>query len=171
MVGGGIVGVTTADAAGNVKTTFPVPTPPLTGKSKNDQGYEISLVQDPLTATATFRSARVLGGLQPEQRPPRDASACASSAYGFASRRPPDSRCRRSTCTTSIRGARCAGRSHSAPAPPRAARSRRRRCASSFPFNPRSGQWTLQFDTNPGVPPGHPASARFLFSTLTLTVT
>ena len=168
MVGGGIVGVATADAAGNVRTTFPVPAPPLTGKSKNDQGYEMSLVQGGLTATTAFRTARVVGDFSPSNGRPTTLRV-RFSAFGFgvatAAGQPMPTVYvhyvdpRRKVRKTISLGA------GTAPCGTIAKTALRR----LFPFNPRSGKWTLQFDTNPVYHRGTGVS-RFLFSTIGLTV-
>jgi hypothetical protein len=168
MIGGGIVGVTAADASGNVRTTFPVPAPPLTGKSKNDQGYAMSLVQDGLKADTTFRTARVVGDFSPSNGRPATLRV-RFSAYGFGVATPagqpmpkvyvhyvdPKRKVRR-TISLGAGTAPCGTIAKTA-------------LRKLFPFNPRSGKWTLQFDTNPVYHRGTGVS-RFLFYKITLTV-
>ena len=168
MVGGGIVGVTTADASGNVRTTFPVPAPPTTGKSKNDQGYAMSLVQGTLTATTAFRTARVVGDFSPSNGRPTSLRV-RFSAFGFGVATPtgqpmpkvyvhyvdPKHKVRR-TITLGTGTGPCGTIAKTA-------------LRKLFPFDPRSGKWTLQFDTNPVYHRGTGVS-RFLFYTIGLTV-
>ena len=168
MVGGGIVGVTTADASGNVRTTFPVPAPPQTGRSKNDQGYEMSLVQDALKATVPFRTARVVGDFSPSNGRPATLRV-RFSAYGFGVATPagqpmpnvyvhyvdPKHKVRK-TISLGAGAAPCGTIAKTA-------------LRKLFPFTPRSGAWTLQFDTNPVYHRGTGVS-RFIFYTIALTV-
>ena len=168
MIGGGIVGVATADASGNVRTTFPVPTPPVSGKFKNDQGYEMSLVQDGLKATTAFRTARVMGDFSPSDGRPTTLRV-RFSAFGFGVATPTGQPMpkiyvhyvdpRRKVRRTISLGAGTGPCGTIAKTPLR----------KLFPFNPRSGKWTLQFDTNPVYHRGTGVS-RFLFSTIGLTV-
>ena len=67
QIQGGIVGATTADAAGNVKTTFPVPTPPTAGPAKNEQAYPLTLVQGAVRARrrSAPRASRATSGRRP----------------------------------------------------------------------------------------------------------
>ncbi len=168
MVAGGIVGVTDADASGNVSTPFKVPEPPETGPSKHDKGYEIALVQGAVKATATFRSARVLADFSPGNGNPSTLRV-RFSAYGFgiatATGQPmpkvyahyvdPKGKVRR-TITLGTGSAPCGT----------IARTKLRKL---FPFSPRAGKWTLQFDTNAAYHRGTGVS-RFLFYKITLTV-
>ena len=168
MIGGGIVGVTTADASGNVRTTFPVPAPPTTGKSKNDQGYEMSLVQGGLTATVPFRTARVVGDFSPSNGRPATLRV-RFSAYGFGVATPTGQpmpkvyvhyvdpkRKVKKTISLGAGVAPCGTIAKTA-------------LRKLFPFNPRSGEWTLQFDTNPVYHRGTGVS-RFIFYKIALTV-
>lgn len=168
QVGGGIVGVTSADASGNVKTTFPVPAPPESGPSKHDKGYEIALVQGTTRATASFRSARVMADFGPSSGRPATLRV-RFSAFGFGVATPagqpmptvylhyvdPRGKLRR-TVSLGAGAAPCGT----------IARTRLRKL---FPFNPRHGVWTLQFDTNAKYRRATGVS-RFVFDKVTLTV-
>lgn len=168
QVGGGIVGVTSADAAGNVKTTFPVPSPPESGPSKNDSGYEIALVQGSTRASASFRSARVAADFGPGNGRPATLRV-RFSAFGFGAATPagqpmptvyvhyvdPRGKLRR-TVSLGAGAAPCGT----------IARTRMRKL---FPFNPRRGTWTLQLDTNARYRRATGAS-RFAFDRISLTV-
>jgi hypothetical protein len=170
MVGGGIVGVTSADASGNVRKDFPVPAPPEAGPSKHDKAYEITLQEQGSTtkAAVSFRSARVLGDFSPSNGRPATLRV-RFSAFGFgvatAAGQPmpkvyvhyvdPRRKVRR-TISLGAGTAPCGTIARTA-------------LRKLFPFTPRSGKWTLQFDTNPVYRRGTGVS-RFLFYKITLTV-
>lgn len=167
-IGGGVVGYTTADGTGAVSTTFPVPSPPAAGPSKNEKAYELALVQGPISATATFSSATVVADFGPSNGRPASLKV-RFSAYGFgvatAAGQPmprvyvhyvdPKGKVRRTVALG-------AG---TTPCGSIAKTSLRR----LFPFNPRRGTWTLQFDTSPTYRRGTGVS-RFLFDKISLTV-
>ncbi len=170
MVAGGIVGVTSPDASGNVRTTFPVPAPPESGSSKNDRAYEMTL-QEQGTATkaaVTFRSARVVADFSPSSGRPSTLRV-RFSAWGFGVATPtgrpmpkvyvhyvdPKGKARR----TSLVG------TGTAPC----GTVLRTKLRKLFPFNPRRGTWTLQFDTSKAYHRGTGVS-RFLFYKITLGV-
>jgi hypothetical protein len=168
MVAGGIVGVASTDASGNVSTTFPVPKPPTGGKSKNDKGYEISLVQGTTTVSATFRSALVMADFSPGDGNPLTLRV-RFSVWGFGVATPTgqpmpkvymhyvDPRGKlKKTVMLGTGTAPCVT----------IAKTKLRKL---FPFSPRKGNWTLQFDTNPLYHRGTGVS-RFLFNRIGLTV-
>lgn len=168
QIQGGIVGATTADAAGNVKTTFPVPTPPTAGPAKNEQAYPLTLVQGALRAETTIRAARVAGDFRPTTGRPATLKV-RFTATGFGVATPagqpmpaiyvhyvdPRGKARR----TVRLGAGTTACGSIAATPLR----------RLFPFNPRRGRWVLQFDTNPAYRRGTGIS-RFLFDRQTLTI-
>ena len=154
MVGGGIVGVTTADASGNVSTTFPVPGAAERGHVEARQGLRDrrSSRARPRRPTASARRACSATSARATGSPRR--CGCASPRSASASRRRPGSRCRRSTCTTSTRRARCAGRSRSARAP-RLRHDRQDEAAQAVPVQPAQRQVDAAVRHEPGVPPRH----------------
>ena len=160
MVAGGIVGVTTADADGNVQDDRSrCRSPPETGPSKHDKGYEIALVQGALTASATFRSARVVRRLQPRQRATRATLRVRFSAYGFgvataAGQPMPKVYVHYVDPKGKVAPHDLARDGHRAVRHDRAGR----RCASCSRSAAR-GKWTLQFDTQPAPTTAAPASA------------
>lgn len=168
QVAGGIVGVTAADAAGNVSTTFPVPAPPETGPSRDEASYELTLVQGAVRATTTIRSVRVVADFAPTRGRPATLKV-RFSAYGFGVATPsgqpmptvyahyvdPRGKLRRTVALGA--GTTPCGT------------IRRTALRRLFPFNPRRGTWTLQFDTNRVYRRGTGVS-RFVFDRVTLTV-
>ena len=168
QVGGGIVGVTSADAAGNVRTTFPVPAPPESGPSRNEASYDISLVQGPVSAMTTIRSTVPMGDFRPGTGQPRTLKV-RFTAIGFGVATPagqpmpavyvhyvdPRGKLRRTVPLGA--GVTPCGT---------IAKTKLRRL---FPFNPRRGSWTLQFDTNPAYRRATDLS-RFVNSRVTLTI-
>lgn len=168
QIGGGIVGMTAADAAGDVSTTFPVPAPPESGPSKNEKAYELSLVQGAVRATTTIRSARVAADFSPTTGRPSTLRV-RFSVFGFGMATPagkpmpkvyvhyvdPRRKLRRTISLGA--GATPCGT------------IRRTALRKLFPFSPRRGSWTLQFDTNATYRRGTGVS-RFVFDRVTLTV-
>ena len=168
IIGGGVVGFVNADAAGNVATTIPVPSPPQDGPSKNDEGYELKLLQGAVSAATSFRSARVMGDFSPSNGRPAKLRV-RFTAFGFGVATPagqpmptvyvhyvdPRGKVRR---TVSL-GAGTAPCGTIARTPLR----------KLFPFNPRRGIWTLQLDTSQAYRRGTDLS-RFKFDRISLTV-
>ena len=168
QIGGGIVGVTAADASGNVSTTFPVPAPPESGPSKDEKAYELALVQGAVRATTTIRSARVVADFRPTTGRPSTLKV-RFSAFGFGVATPsgqpmpavyvhyvdPRGKVRR-TISLGAGTSPCGT-------------IRRTALRRLFPFNPRRGTWTLQVDTSPAYRRGTGVS-RFVFDRVALTI-
>ncbi len=168
QIGGGIVGVTAADAAGDVSTTFPVPAPPEGGPSKWEKAYDITLVDGAVRATTSIRSARTIADFRPTRGSPATIKV-RFSAYGFGVATPagspmpavyvhyvdPRGKLRR-TVSLGAGTTPCGT-------------IRRTALRRLFPFDPRRGRWTLQFDTSRAY---HRATgvSRFVFDRVTLTV-
>jgi hypothetical protein len=169
QVAGSVVGVTGAGPTGDVKTTLAVPVPPTSGPSRNDKAYEVSLVQGPTTATAGFRTATTMGDFGPSNGRPSSLRV-RFSAFGFGLQTAPG----QAMPTVYVHYVDPRGKvrrtiSLGAGAGPcgTIARTALRKL---FPFNPKRGTWTLQFDTNATYRRGTDLS-RFLFDRVTLTIT
>lgn len=142
-VGDSLVAADETDSSGNVRISFPVPVPPLSGPYRGERAYQLSLSQGANRATGTLRVALPIADFSPTSGSPR-TTRVRFTAIGFgagATTMPtiyvhyvdPGGRAKR---TISLgRGAAPCGTIE---------RSALRRL---FPFAARKGTWTLQFDT------------------------
>ncbi len=168
LLNGGIISTATADAAGSVDLALPVPAPPEEGTGANESGHTLQLSQGAIAAETTFRAARVRGDFTPGSGDPARLRV-RFSAIGFGVGTPagsaapvvyvhyvdPRKRVRRTVALGAGAGA-CGT----------ITRTAKRKL---FPFRPRSGRWTLQFDTNRAYRRGT-SSSPFLWDRLTLTI-
>jgi hypothetical protein len=168
QVAGGIVGIAAADAAGNVRTEFPVPAPPESGASKHDRGYELALVAGATRATVAFRTARVVADFSPTSGSPQRLKV-RFSAFGFAAGAPVG----QSAPTVYVHYVDPRGKLRRTVSLGRASGPcgtiKRTALRKLFPFEPRRGTWTLQVDTNRVYRRGTDLS-RFPFDRISLSV-
>lgn len=146
LVNGGIVASTTADALGVATASVEVPDPPEEGRGAHETEFRIALQQGGTTAETRARSARRLADFSPDRGDPAGLRV-RFSAFGFglaraAGQRPPSiyvhyvdpkGKHRRTVRLGTGRGP-CGSIARTARRP-------------LFPFLPRNGRWTLQFDT------------------------
>lgn len=145
-VGGSLVATDEADASGDVRISFPVPVPPLSGPARGERAYELSLTQGAKHATTTLRVALPIAAISPTTGSPRSARVRFTAiGFGAGERTMPtiyvhyvDPAGRHARTFSLGRGAAPCGTIK---------RSSPRRL---FAFAPRKGTWTLQLDTRRG---------------------
>lgn len=168
LVGGGVVGTGVTDASGNVKKTLGVPEPPESGKDANDAGYAVAVQQGAITVQTSFRAARVFGDFNPGSGDPRRLRV-RFSAFGFgvataAGQPMPEVFVHYVDPRGKVKRTISLGRG-TAPC----GTIKRTALRKLFPFSPRPGRWTLQFDTQRKYVKGTSRS-RFLFDSPSLTI-
>ena len=136
----------TVDEAGVARTNF---MPPAVGREDTEAAFTVSLVQDDLSADATFSVTRFLADFNPDSGKPATLRV-RFSAYGFgllqATPLAPTAK------TVYVHYVDPRGKSRRTTKLGRTAgpcghilKTKQQRL---FPFKPRAGEWTLQFDTN-----------------------
>lgn len=146
LVQGGVVDVGNAAADGTLIKRIPVPVPPDSGPGAHTGTYSVEVRQADVAATGSFQAATVFGDFTPGSGDPRTLKVH-FIAYGFgtatAAGQPmptvyvhyvdPSGKLKR-TVAIGAGTAPCGTIKRSA-------------LRKLFPFSPRSGTWTLQYDT------------------------
>jgi hypothetical protein len=168
LLDGKIIDVRPAGADGTVSGRYPVPEPPRGGPTAYDRAYQLTLQQEGVLAQTTFRAVNVFGDFTVGSGEPRRMRT-RFSAFGFSARRPatapqpiiyvhyvdPRGKVRRTLSLGRAQGP--------------CGTIRRTALKRLFPFNPRNGDWTFQFDTQKKYVRGT-ASSSFLFYALGLSI-
>ncbi len=168
LVQGGVVDVGNAAADGTLVKRIPVPLPPESGPGAHAGVYSVEVHQADVAATGSFQAAAVFGDFTPGSGDPRTLKV-RFIAYGFgtstAAGQPmptvyvhyidPKGRLKR-TVAIGAGTAPCGT-------------IRRTALRKLFPFSPRSGTWTLQYDTQKRYVRATP-NTHFLYDRFTLTI-
>ena len=144
------IGSAVADAKGNFRQKYQIPTPPETGRNARDSQFTFSATDNTdtsIAASVTFRTAQVFGDYNPGESLHPNTVRVRFSAFGFAAGFAAGTPAPtvyvhyvspngRHKLTVSLgRGSGVCGS---------IAKTKLRRL---FPFKARRGTWTLQFDT------------------------
>ncbi|HVP01071.1 MAG TPA: hypothetical protein VMT10_00770 [Solirubrobacteraceae bacterium] len=168
LVQGGVVDVGTAAADGSLVKRIPVPLPPDSGPGAHTGTYSVEVQQVDNDAKSSFQASAVYGDFTPGSGDPRTLRVH-FIAYGFGTATPAgqpmptvyvhyiDPRGKlRKTVAIGAGTAPCGT-------------IKRTALRKLFPFTPRSGTWTLQYDTQQKYVKGTPTTY-FPFDRFTLTI-
>ncbi|MCU0314383.1 MAG: hypothetical protein MUC84_10030 [Solirubrobacteraceae bacterium] len=168
LLDGKIIDVKPAAADGTISGRYPVPKPPQGGPTAHDRAYQLLLQQDGVLAQTSFRAVDVFGDVTLGSGDPRRMRV-RFSAFGFAARQPagaampalyvhyvdPRGKLRRTVPLGRAQGP--------------CGTIRRTALKRLFPFAPRNGDWTFQFDAQKKYKRGT-ASSSFPFYALELSI-
>jgi hypothetical protein len=168
LVQGGIVDVGTAAADGTIVKRIPVPLPPDSGPGAHTGTYSVAISQPDASATASFQAATPHGDFTPGSGDPRTLKVH-FIAYGFGTAAAPG----QPMPTIYVhyidpRGKLRLSRPIGVGTAP-CGTIKRTALRKLFPFNPRSGTWTLQYDAQKRYVKGSD-STYFPYDRFTLTI-